>query len=179
MAETKYSHHHLADCPGRGMFTIAFVRHPWNWWKSYWAYKRRTKWDLKNHFDLQCMHNEFEPFLLNVLRLQPGYCSRLFTKFTGPLKQEINFVGRHENLVEDLITVLHRVAEPFDEQALRDTQGENRSNYETFVPTCSNEVRLRIFEAEAEAIRRFGYASKLTDSDLDKHRLVDSNAANV
>ncbi len=157
LAESGYSHNILDESPGRGMFTIAFVRHPWSWWRSYWAHKRRCKWDFQNRLDLHCMHNEFEQFMINVLDYHPGYCSEVFRSYVGPPGHEINFIGKHENLVEDLVAALRRVGEPFDEAALRATRRINVGDYGAFPTQCSDEIRVRMIEAESEAIERFGY----------------------
>jgi hypothetical protein len=156
-AETETRHVELKQCPGRGLYTIAFVRHPWNWWKSYWIFKRSHGWDLNNRFDLQCMDNHFERFLLNVLESSPGHCSAVFRRFVGAVGHEISFIGSFENLANDLVKGLQSAGERFDEEKLRATPKRNLGDYQAFSTRCSEELRQRVLAAEREAFERFSY----------------------
>jgi hypothetical protein len=156
-AEYHPPHVTFMGCPGQGMFTIAFVRHPWAWWKSYWVYKRSHSWDVTNPFDIKCMDNRFENFLCNVLNHAPGHCSRTFSTFTGRPSKEVDFIGRFENLVNDFVRALQMAGERFDEHKLRSTPPRNVGDYSCFSTKCSDEVRRRVLEAEASALTRFNY----------------------
>jgi hypothetical protein len=158
-AETKTRHVELKCCPGVGLYTIAFVRHPWNWWKSYWIFKRTHGWDFNNSFDVRCMDNNFEQFLLKVLENSPGHCSNVFRRFVGAIGHEISFIGVFENLADDLVKGLTIAGEHFNEQTLRATPTRNRGNYQAFSTHCSNEIHQRILETEREALERFDYQS--------------------
>jgi hypothetical protein len=155
--ECRPPHVHVDHCPGQGMFTIAFVRHPWTWWRSYWLYKRSNGWDLKNPFDIECMDNRFENFLCNVLDKAPGYCSQAFSYFAGTPDNEIDFVGRFEDLINDFVRGLQAAGEPFDEDKLRSTPPRNVGDYSCFSTKCSDEIRRRVLEAETSALTRFNY----------------------
>lgn len=154
-AETESRHVELQECPGRGLFTIAFVRHPWNWWKSYWIYKRTHGWDLENQFDVQCMENDFERFLVKVLDNSPGRCSDVFRRFVGAVGHEISFIGAFENLADDLVKGLNCAGERFNEETLRATPTRNVGDYRAFSTRCSDELRRRILQSEQEALERF------------------------
>jgi hypothetical protein len=155
--EREQAHVDLTNCPGSGLFTIAFVRHPWAWWKSYWVFKQKHGWDDKNPFDRACGVDHFERFLVGVLENEPGRCSQVFELFTGPSNREIEFVGRFERLVDDLIRGLSAAREVFDEEAIRRTRPENVGDYQHYSTACSAEVRARILAAERPALERFGY----------------------
>ncbi len=159
VAETETRHVELKQCPGRGLFTIAFVRHPWNWWKSYWIFKRTHGWDLKNRFDVRCMENDFERFMVNVLENSPGHCSAVFRRFVGAVGHEISFIGTFENLVDDLVKGLHCAGERFHEEKLRATPTRNVGDYQAFTTRCSDELRQRVLESEREALERFHYSA--------------------
>jgi hypothetical protein len=150
----------LLDCAGPGLFTIAFVRHPWTWWKSYWVFKQKHGWDAKNPFDQECRAEGFEWFLAGVLDRRPGHCSRVFELFTGSPDRAIEFIGRFEYLVDDLILGLSLAGEQFDEAAVRATPAVNVGDYDRYSTVCSPEIRARILEAEAPALERFGYADR-------------------
>ena len=158
-AETPLRHVELDQCPGLGLFTIAFVRHPWHWWRSYWLFKRSNGWDLRNGFDVTCMDNHFERFLINVLEHAPGHCSRVFQKFVGREGHEISFVGLFEQLEDDLVRAMHAAGQKFDEQKLRETPRRNVGDYKAFSTRCSPEIRARIVEAEQQAFVRFNYGA--------------------
>lgn len=156
-AETETRHVDLKQCPGRGLFTIAFVRHPWNWWKSYWVFKRTHGWDFNNRLDVLCMDNDFERFLLKVLDNSPGHCSAVYRSFVGAIGHEISFIGAFENLANDLVKGLTSAGERFNEELLRATPRRNVGDYHTFSTYCSEEIRQRIFDAERESFERFEY----------------------
>ncbi len=159
VAKTAYGHGGLQDAPGQGMFTFAFIRHPWSWWRSYWLFKRTLGWDLKNRLDIMCMDNVFERFMTNVADTEEGHCTRLFENFVGCDATDIQFVGRSENLVDHLVVALQRADEPFNEQRLRETAIANAGNYKLFSTRCSAEVRQRILDAEHKIMTRFDYAA--------------------
>jgi len=160
LAETETAHVEFDQCPGRGLFTIAFVRHPWTWWKSYWLYKRSHGWGFENRFDLRCMDNQFERFMLKVLEKTPGHCTNVFQRFVGQHDRQVDFVGAYENLVGDMVTALVLAGEPFDEQRLRHTKVRNAGDYAAFSTACSREICQRVLEAEHEAMARFNYGAE-------------------
>jgi hypothetical protein len=83
------------------------------------------------------MDNRFEKFLCNVLEKSPGYCSLAFSYFAGPPGNEVDFVGRFEDLVNDLVRGLQLAREPFDEGKLRSTPPQNVGDYAYFSTKCS------------------------------------------
>lgn len=93
---------------------FAFVRHPVQWWGSYWAYRQTEGWTSDHPIDVHCRADHFETFIENVLRTMPGYCSRMMREFVGYDRNAV-IVGRHESLERDLDTMLRIVgfAVPF------------------------------------------------------------------
>jgi hypothetical protein len=150
-------HAPLADCPCPEKFKFAFVRHPVALYRSYWRYKMDVGWDARNPFDIDCAAQSFDQFVRNVLRNCPGWCSRMFEDYVGTMDREIEFVGRFERLVEDVICALRRSGEEFDETMLRRTPRANAS----VTPQCgargSSDLVDAIRAAECEAFTRFGY----------------------
>lgn len=153
------NNHHpgLADCPTPDKFKFAFVRHPLSLYRSYWQYKMTYGWDAENLIDNTCRSNDFHTFVATVLEKLPGIYSRSLHEFVGPPQQPIDFIGKYENLVEDLITALHRAGEQFNPAAIRNLPPYNVSNKQAFPASFTPALEAAVLVAEAEAIQRFGY----------------------
>lgn len=147
------SHVCLAGLPGETLFTFAFVRHPVSWWMSAFRHKWTTRW--KNMAVNVPRTTQFSKFMDAVLTTQPGCYSASLERFVGHRDSEIDFVGKHETLCDDLIMALRLAGERVDEQALRNTKPRNVSK-----PVHCNittALARRIESAEAEAMERFTY----------------------
>ena len=151
--------HHpgLSDCPCPEKFKFAFVRHPLSLYRSYWQFKMTYGWDPHNALDQLCQADDFHTFVDSVLTRVPGVYSQSLHDFVGAPGHEINFIGRYENLVEDLIRALKLAGEEFDEAAIRALPPFNVSDKKTFPAAFTPELAERVLQAEAEAMTRFGY----------------------
>jgi hypothetical protein len=157
------AHGDLSYCPFRDRFIFAFVREPLSLYRSYWRYKMgqsgmTTNWDAQNPFDVEYAAPTFEGFVENVLRLEPGWCSRMFEDYVGPPTCEINFVGRFESLVDDLVQALRMTGATFDERAIRATSPINVSTVAPALAQWRNDLAQRVRHSEHMAIKRFGYS---------------------
>jgi hypothetical protein len=155
-------HGDLSYCPCRDRFTFAFVRDPLSLYRSYWRFKMgqfrmTTEWDCRNPFDVACAAPTFTGFVENVLRLEPAWCSRAFEDYVGPPTREIDFVGRFEYLMADLVRALYRSRTPFDERAIRNTPPINVSTVDAGLAQWSDALAQRVRRSEQDAILRFGY----------------------
>src|SRR5581483_7298429 len=75
------------------MFTLAFVRHPLDCYRSMWATATRAGWP--NPAKLFAVRSDdFVQFMNGVLEHHPGWLSEQFPRFTGPPEAPISFVGR-------------------------------------------------------------------------------------
>jgi hypothetical protein len=74
---------------------------------------------------------------------------------TGLAKQFVDFVGRYEDLVDDLVRVLTILDRPFDEVALRAQARENVSRKLHGEPVWHPKLRRQILALEAPALGRF------------------------
>ena len=103
-----------------GRFSFCFVRHPVSWLRSHWCYRVMTQiLDPKTPLD-RAWDDLFEPFVLNVLERYPnGYVTQLYQFYVGSGADGVDFIGRQENLADDLVSALTLAGEDFDEQALR------------------------------------------------------------
>ncbi len=150
------------DCPYPDKFRFGFVRHPVSICRSYWQFKMGAGWDSNNQMDIDCQSDNFHEFIRNVLAKYPGLYGRSLTELLGKGETEIEYIGKYENLVEDLIEALTRAGETFDEGAIRDFPPVNVSDKKRFPAELSAGLEAKVIEAEMEVIRRFGYGLQAT-----------------
>jgi hypothetical protein len=102
--------HPLMSVTGKAFYT--FVRHPAHWYRSIWAYSYRDNrcvtepivgafGSLDN-----CSDKSYEQFLRNVIRLNPGYLTRLYSRFCGNGLVLEPMPGIKAYRIEDAVTVL-------------------------------------------------------------------------
>lgn len=145
-------------CHGR--FRFAFVRHPFSYYQSYWAYRQiLSKW---NDFDRTHMHRDFSMFVRSVTNAFPlGWVSSIYRKYVGEVDHPlVDFVGKKESLIDDLITALRLAGEEFDEEAIRTAPKQNQASaLDTWKPLCllTPDLIDLLTEHEAWAMRKFGY----------------------
>ena len=151
-------HVNLQDCPVPCRFKFAFVRHPLTMYRSYWQFKMTYGWDDNNYFDRDCQSGQFHDFVHKVLTQHPGAYGRRLDEMVGKPDREIEYIGRFENLVEDLITALQRAGEDFDAERIRNTPPCNVSNKLRFPADYSAALESQIRETEHYALTRFHYA---------------------
>ncbi len=108
----------LSECPVPNKFKFAFVRHPVDLYRSYWQFKMTNEWDVKNQLDMECKSDDFNGFIRNVLDKYPGCFGDSLISFVGDGENEIEFVGKYENLVEDLIAALKAAGEVLNEDTI-------------------------------------------------------------
>ncbi len=149
------------DLPLHGeFFCFAFVREPLSWYRSWWCH-RHTFCDWQDGQPLdQVGRAPFEQFVSDALGRFPGYVSDLFEQFTGPVGAEIDFVGRYESLVDDLIEALRRGNQTFTESVIRSYPATNVSS-RILDTHCRRDIIDRLKETEHRAYERF-YETELT-----------------
>jgi len=134
----------------KGLYSFCFVRHPLGWYKSIWSFRKlhqvlHPKFPVDQHW----MPN-YEQFVINMLDAYPGgFVTKLFRFYVGG----VDFVGRQENLANDLVKALTFAGETFDERILRSTKRFNVSpSYEVVL---SKETQERVLEVEKWVIDSF------------------------
>lgn len=135
---------------------FAFVRHPLDWWRSYWCYRIMTGW-VDHEIDRTCQSNDFQAFMWRVVEQLPGWCSSMYWRFVGPPHRPIHFIGQFERLADDLANALRLAGEDFDERVIYSTPAQNRGDYSKWPAQYSASLRTAVMRAEREAIDRFGY----------------------
>ena len=152
-----YSHLGIADCPEPWKFRFAFVRNPLGLYRSYWQFKMTVGWDPDNVLDQRCRADDFQVFVNKVLAADAGIYARNLRDFVGTPEAPIEFVGRFENLVEDLVQALTLAGESFDAQAIRQLPPSNVSNKSKAPAVYTPQLEAAVRAAEAEVFERFGY----------------------
>lgn len=112
---------------GRFPFVFCFVRHPYTWYESYWSYMTDEGWPLLGDTksvrkwhpcselnDLR--HLRFSEFISAIIDLRPGFLSNLYARY---IDSRIAFVGKQENLIEDVLRVIHFLGMEVDANKIR------------------------------------------------------------
>lgn len=148
-------HAGLRSFEGNELFTLAFVRHPLSWYRSFWSYRMRIGWRMEHPLDRAARSDDFGEFVAAVTERMPGYLGLLFGEFIGPAERPIDFIGRYERLTDDLCEALSLAGESFDEQALRAYKPVNASDYERHPVHYEPDAAWRLALAERQVIERF------------------------
>ncbi|MGA0805740.1 MAG: hypothetical protein ACO3PV_04395 [Pseudohongiellaceae bacterium] len=151
------THLGLADCPDDCSFRFAFVRNPLGLYRSYWQFKQTVGWDPENELDRKCRADDFTRFVTKVLLAFPGVYARSLRDYVGPPETPIEFIGRFENLVEDLVRALTLAGETFAADAIRGLPPSNVSDKQKAPAQFTPELEAAVRAAEAEVFERFGY----------------------
>ena len=83
---------------------------------------------------------------------RPGFVTELFSMNAQP---QTRFVGKQENLVDDLITVLRQLEVDFDEDRVRDLKPVNTSEQRPIV--WDKALREEMLRLEYAALVRYSY----------------------
>jgi len=153
----KAGHPDLEDLRDIDGFRMAFVRHPVDWWLSFFRHRmRRGSWNLELELDRSIMTKSIDRYIENILKNQRGFASRMFAEFVGEPGSEIDFIGKQENFGADLRRGLSLAG--FDVNALDLSAGrKNSGGKKTAHYRFSADQQRRLSEAEQQGIERFGY----------------------
>ena len=151
-----------ADICGHYDFTFTFVRHPLSWYESWWKFQgghwytfEPGVWHPQRVLE-PCGADDFSSFMRRCLEREPGYVTRLYEWYIGPPGIErVDFVGRQEALVDNLVGVLRGLNCDFDETVLREHPRANVGTEDGGPPVWDPAVKERTEALEAGAIRRF------------------------
>jgi hypothetical protein len=149
-------HPTLAELPRSGRFTFGFVREPVYWYSSLWRFHRTAP---QHHWPKlgELLDLELVDFLQEVVQRYPGYLTKYFRQFVGSRDDEIDFVGRKEHLVDDLVHALQLAGQDFDERALRSWPQANVSTW--LHDPVPDDLAAQLRAAEHEVYERFYVAS--------------------
>lgn len=151
-----------ADLAGSYEFSFTFVRHPLQWYESWWKFVAMTwpQWEptvWHPQRDLEaCAEDEFPAFIENCIERQPAYVTRMYEWYVGaPGLDRVQFVGHQEHLADSLIGVLRGLGYGFDEQLIRGQPSANVSDSLVGAPIWPRSLRADMEALERPAIERF------------------------
>lgn len=91
----------------KNLYSFAFVRHPIDWYKSYWAFQSQKDWRYQDNAIAKCQDENFSNFIYKVYEQERSYLTRHFQDFCGENWDQLDFLGTQENIREDLKKVFH------------------------------------------------------------------------
>lgn len=153
-------------------FMFCFVRHPVKWYESWFKYMSQPsrQWcEWGDEKDTKRWHpnavlnglgdTNFNQFVRNVIRKRPGYVTELYGWYTKP---QIDFVGKQENLREDLIHVLRVLDFEFDEDFVRNFPKVGVSSKTEDKVIWDPDLKEEVFKLEYAGIVRYGYLNAMS-----------------
>lgn len=148
-------HNTPSDFPCGNRFSFSFVRNPTEWYRSRWSHAMWGGWQETNHIGLYCKDDDFDVFVNNCLDRYPkGLVSTIYERFTG-----VDFIGKYENLTNDLIRALILGHEEFEEHVIRSMESVNVSKKDLKDSAVFKKGTLkRLKKIENYAYERFEYA---------------------
>jgi hypothetical protein len=147
-------------------FKFCFVRHPLRYYESYFKYASDLGWpptmgkmpgrnDWHPNSPLYgCGSNDINTFVRNAIKTRPGYINELYSWYTTP---EINFIGKTENLVDDLIKVFNLLGISFDKERVRSHPPQNVSKKPAGKIMWDEDLKKEVLKLEYPALVRYGY----------------------
>jgi hypothetical protein len=158
-------------------FRFCFVRHPVRWYESYWSYQwggagghgAWKSWGDRNDPIYQSHPTtvlngtkdaDFNGFVRKVIAKRPGFVTELYGLYT---QAGIGFIGKQENLVEDLIRVLRVLNVKYDEDQIRNRPPTNVSPRPKSPIVWDDELRREVERLEYAALIRYGYLPNCKD----------------
>lgn len=97
------------------------LREPFGWYKSLFSFRDKAGWGGDLSLGHTCRSKRFDLFVLMATQKHPRFLTEYYARFTA---RDVG-VLYNKRLVEDLVAVLRKLGEQFDEQALRATQPAN------------------------------------------------------
>ena len=98
--------------------------------------------------------DDFNTFIRNVIQARPGYVSELYFSFTKP---GISFIGKTENLANDLVKVLSLLNFSIDPQSVSHVEKVNVSKTPSDAVVWDEDLRRTLTILELPALVHFGY----------------------
>jgi hypothetical protein len=160
------SHVYWNEMPPRP-FRFGFVRYPPTWYRSYWRFVHNAPHEAADN-DLDQMvlgAKSFRDFVETAYVNFRGFLSVMYEDFLGP-PGAIEFIGRYENLQNDVIEALQLAGEsdgwaPQNYDAIRNLPPLNVSTGKTEIPPDLADM---ILDSESQAVERF-YGENVAEKD--------------
>lgn len=154
----------------KSCFKFCFVRHPFDWMKSFYRFQTERNWPDWNGLGVELSrfgnsdwhptsflhslpHGSFNEFLNSVIDLRPGFVHELYGWYTG---SGIDFVGKQESLSVDFINALDKAGISADYKHIRERKPVNVSNKQSLDP--DPDLVRKFHRVEYPTLLRYGYA---------------------
>lgn len=146
---------------------FCFVRNPYKWYESYWRFCRKNDWfDYGHSNDPERWHpwsdlltvkdDDFFSFMEKVMDRFPGYLTMLYNNYT---RIGVDFVGKTENLADDLVKFLTEQEVRFDDRKIASLGKKNVTRKEKDQSEWPSELRQELFKLEYAIFKKHGYHS--------------------
>lgn len=129
---------------------FCFIRHPLTWYRSYWQCKQELVPDRTGIWLNEIVDLPFQEFIDSILQTNPGFLTNHFKIFT----ERCRFVGKQENLKEDLNNLLKYLRIPYNKDYLF------KRPFENVIPSdrkYTYELASAIMETEKGIIEEYDY----------------------
>lgn len=150
-------------------YSFVFVRHPVSWYESFWKFtlpkiqKGPKRWWIPSWVNSEwhclreiedCVSDNFQEFISNIIKSNPGYLTRVYENFVGPAAHHyVDFVGKNENLAQDLLKVLNHLE--YDVSLKDITSIEKQNVSEGPKPEWRESDKEKIMYLEQGILKRF------------------------
>jgi hypothetical protein len=151
--------------PNKPFFRFCFVRHPLRWYESWFKMMTARKWqnwgDDPAHWNPTVLldglgDTTFDGFISNVLAKRPGFLAEMYGAFVD---KGMHYVGRHEHLADDLISILGYLGVDFNPEYVRRREPANVSKKLEIVWRA--DLQEGIERLDYAAFARFGYQTEI------------------
>ena len=142
--------------------SFCFVRHPIAWYESFWNYCNQSSVNWKVFGSVRNWHpcfrlaehydTNFNAFVTKILNNQPGYVSELYSMYAHP---KIDFVGKTENLTQDLLIFLRKQNYKIEEEFFYQQKKVNVSEKERII--WDKSIKNEVLDSEKVALLRYSY----------------------
>ncbi|WP_295888249.1 hypothetical protein [uncultured Thiohalocapsa sp.] len=163
------------ECTSRP-FMFCFTRNPLTWYESWFKYmaQPRRNWRswgreggaAKWHPNMMLNglgSDDFNQFIRNVVAKRPGYVTEMYGWYAKP---EVDFIGKQESLVEDLIRVLKIMEFEFDADFVRNQEPVGVSPEPKQSIEWDYELKREVALYEYAGMIRHGYRDTLAELGL-------------
>ena len=151
----------------RNSYKFCFVRNPFSWYESFWKYQMTIGWQtwgqpirgLRNWHPNALLNNikddDFNTFVTKVIELYPGYLTEMYNYYT---QRHVDYVGKQENLAENLVEVLQKTGIKIDESLILNHQKVNVSKPKKGARLeWDSALKEEVYKTEYVAFKRYGY----------------------
>jgi len=114
--------------------SFAFIRNPIAWYKSIWKYKSQGGW---TDVYVKYKDKDFNVFMKNIMDISPGFLTRMYKEFDG-----VDYLGKQENLENDLISILETLGEEVDYDIVGKVKPLNTSDYPVDKRLCEYDPKI-------------------------------------